>query len=128
MYGCAALASQHVVTRVVVLSSDPRHCISVQRNQHHSFPFIASTSLKEDCKFPPVHFSPNYQTVHPYRIDYPSSCSSSLGGMLDNSSFAGVLAACPPQSRDGLIPIRADEFFVYPDPGFWENLAESCLK
>jgi len=45
-------------------------------------------------------------------------------GMLHDWSFAGVLAACPQQSRDGLIPIRADEFFVYPDPGFWENLAE----
>jgi len=45
-------------------------------------------------------------------------------GMLQDVCFAGIMAACPESCREGLVPIRADEFFVYPDPGFWENLAE----
>eukprot|EP00435_Cladocopium_sp_Y103_P005389 s2299_g1.t2 len=45
-------------------------------------------------------------------------------GMLQDVCFAGIMAACPDTCREGLVPIRADEFFVYPDPGFWENLAE----
>mmetsp|Transcript_13467 Transcript_13467/g.29647 ORF Transcript_13467/g.29647 Transcript_13467/m.29647 type:complete len:770 (+) Transcript_13467:1-2310(+) len=45
-------------------------------------------------------------------------------GMLQDVCFAGTMAACPFMCRDFLVPIRADEFFVYPDPGFWENLAE----
>jgi len=44
-------------------------------------------------------------------------------GLLQHAAFAGTLAACPEFNRGNLVPIKADESFVYPDPAFWENLA-----
>ena len=44
-------------------------------------------------------------------------------GVLQESSFAGTVAACPEGARACFVPIKADESFVYPDPTFWENLA-----
>ena len=36
---------------------------------------------------------------------------------------AGALATCPVEVRGNLVPIKADENFIYPDPVFWEKLA-----
>lgn len=43
-------------------------------------------------------------------------------GMLQQPAFVAALACVPEDSRGNLVPIKADEFFVYPDPTFWEDL------
>ena len=42
-------------------------------------------------------------------------------GVLERAPFAACLTACA-FSEAELIPIRADESFLYPDPPFWEKL------
>ena len=44
-------------------------------------------------------------------------------GLLQDVLFASALAACPVEVRGNLVPIKADENFIYPDPTFWEKLA-----
>ena len=44
-------------------------------------------------------------------------------GLLQDSLFAGAIACCPVEVRGNLVPIKADENFIYPDPAFWEKLA-----
>ncbi|OLP95414.1 Sushi, von Willebrand factor type A, EGF and pentraxin domain-containing protein 1 [Symbiodinium microadriaticum] len=44
-------------------------------------------------------------------------------GLLQDALFAGALATCPVEVRGNLVPIKADENFIYPDPVFWEKLA-----
>lgn len=37
------------------------------------------------------------------------------------------MAACPEGARANFVPIKADESFIYPDPTFWENLADGKI-
>ena len=48
-------------------------------------------------------------------------------GVLTEPTFAGSVAACPEEVRGNFVPIKADENFVYPDPLFWEKLAEGKI-
>eukprot|EP00913_Durusdinium_trenchii_P035428 g33154.t1 len=49
-------------------------------------------------------------------------------GVLHHLQFAASLVMCPEENRKAWVPIRADEFFVYPDPSFWETLADPGRK
>lgn len=48
-------------------------------------------------------------------------------GVLHEPTFAGTVAACPEGARANFVPIKADESFIYPDPTFWENLADGKI-
>lgn len=48
-------------------------------------------------------------------------------GMLHHPSFAGALAACPEECIPKLVPVKADESFTYPDPTFFEHLADGRI-
>lgn len=48
-------------------------------------------------------------------------------GVLHHLQFAASLVMCPEENRKAWVPIRADEFFVYPDPSFWETLADGKI-
>ena len=57
-----------------------------------------------------------YPLMHRDTVPVAGPCRA-VPGMLQDVCFAGTMAACPFMCRDFLVPIRADEFFVYPDPG-----------
>eukprot|EP00435_Cladocopium_sp_Y103_P016147 s1465_g4.t1 len=48
-------------------------------------------------------------------------------GVLHDHSFAAALSKCPEKERSKLVPIKADELFVYPDPEFWEKLGQGLI-
>lgn len=48
-------------------------------------------------------------------------------GVLQEPSFAAALAVCPEDARSKLVPVKADELFIYPDPEFWEKLGQGLI-
>jgi len=48
-------------------------------------------------------------------------------GLLQNAPFVAVMAACPEHVLPKLVPIKADESFVYPPPIFWEDLLQGRI-
>lgn len=48
-------------------------------------------------------------------------------GVLHQPSFAAALAMCPEDARSKLVPVKADELFIYPDPEFWEKLGQGLI-
>eukprot|EP00931_Biecheleriopsis_adriatica_P098945 TRINITY_DN7315_c0_g1_i1.p1 TRINITY_DN7315_c0_g1~~TRINITY_DN7315_c0_g1_i1.p1 ORF type:complete len:1557 (-),score=234.42 TRINITY_DN7315_c0_g1_i1:112-4782(-) len=48
-------------------------------------------------------------------------------GILEQIHAAALLASCPEEAFVNLVPVKADEGFVYPTPQFWQDLAKGTI-